>query len=345
MSSIKRYCIHQDHTLYECLQCIDRSAAGIVMVVDETFKLIGTLSDGDIRRALLQGYPLDSPLKLHVNQGCFSVSPDENRVKVLDIMQARRFAQVPIVNDEGTVIGIHLLHDILGQKERPNWAVIMAGGKGARLRPYTEHLPKPMLKVAGRPILERIILHLVSHGIKHIFISVNYLAHIIEDFFTDGSHYGCRIEYLREKEILGSGGALSLLPKSPKHPLLLMNGDLIMDVNIAGMFDFHEKHDFHATMGVAPYSHEVPYGCVTIENNQLIALEEKPLLQQIVNAGIYVLSPKAVAAIPASTFYPITDLFNEALTQDKLCGTYQVGNEWLDIGHPQELKQARGLSS
>ena len=313
------------------------------MAVDGAFHLIGTASDGDIRRAILKGYPLDSPLEPHINRDCFTVSPDESRAKVLDIMKARRFAQVPIVNDDRRVVGIHLLHDILGQQALPNWAVIMAGGKGSRLRPYTENVPKPMLKVAGRPILERIVLHLVSHGIKHIFISVNYLSHVIESFFSDGSHYGCRITYLRETEPLGSGGALSLLPEVPKHPLLLMNGDLVMDANVAAMIDFHLKHDFYATMGVTSYAHEVPYGAVNIKNNRIIYLEEKPLLQRNINAGIYVLSSEAVKAVPKSIFFPITELFLTALNTGRACGAYYVGGDWLDIGHPDELKRARGI--
>ena len=145
--------------------------------------------------------------------------PTVPRAEVLDIMQARRFEQVPIVDEQGKVIGLHLLHDILGNIARPNWAVVMAGGKGMRLRPLTEKLPKPMIRVAGRPLLERIILHLVSYGIRRIFLSVNHLAPVIEDYFEDGSKYGTKIEYLREDHPLGSGGAISLLPEIPEQAI------------------------------------------------------------------------------------------------------------------------------
>ena len=257
-------------------------------------------------------------------------------------MQARRFEQVPIVDEQGKVIGLHLLHDILGNIARPNWAVVMAGGKGMRLRPLTEKLPKPMIRVAGRPLLERIILHLVSFGIRRIFLSVNHLAPVIEDYFEDGSKYGTKIEYLREDHPLGSGGAISLLPEIPEQPLLVMNGDLIVDTNFTDMIEFHSQNDFYATMGVYSYFHQVPFGCVEIQDNRLAGLEEKPIIEKMVNAGIYVLSPQAVSAIPKNTYFPITTLFEDAIKNNLVCGTFPVEKEWLDIGTPQQLRQARG---
>lgn len=342
-NTMKRYCICPDASLIECLRLIDTAGIGIALSVDSDLRLIGTISDGDIRRALLKGCPLDSPISHHVNRDCFCVLPTVPRAEVLDIMQAKRFEQVPIVDEQGKVIGLHLLHDLLGNIPRLNWAVIMAGGKGMRLRPLTEDIPKPMIKVAGRPILERIILHLVGHGIRRIFLSVNHLAKMIEDYFEDGSKYGVKLEYLHEGEPLGSGGALSLLPEIPQQALLVMNGDLIVDANFADMFKFHEEHHFYATMGVYSYSHQVPYGCVkTTEDNILIDLEEKPVVERIVNAGIYVLSPLALSAIPKNTCFPITTLFEEALKNNLSCGTFPVGKEWLDIGSPLQLRQARG---
>jgi len=339
---MKQYCISPDASLIECMRIIEIAGTGIALAVDSEFRLIGTVSDGDIRGALIKGYHLDSPVSPHVNRNCFYVLPNVPRAEVLDIMQARRFKQVPIVDEQGKVIGLHLLHDILGNILKPNWAVVMAGGKGERLRPMTENIPKPMIKVAGRPILERIILHLVSYGISRIFLSVNHLAQVIEDYFEDGSKYGVKIEYLRENEALGSGGAIALLPEIPSHPFMVMNGDLIVDVNCADMIEFHSQNEFYATMGVYTYFHQVPYGCVEIQNNRLVGLEEKPVLEKMVNAGIYVLSPQAVSAIPKNTYSPITTLFEDALKNNLVCGTFSVEKEWLDIGTPQQLRQARG---
>ncbi len=339
---MKEYCISPDATIIQCMGSMEKTGAGIALVVDDAFKLIGTISDGDIRKSLLKGSSLETKVTHLVNRNCYSVLPEIPRVKVLDIMQARRFEQVPIIDEAGKVIGIHLLHDMLGIVSRPNWAVIMAGGKGMRLRPLTENIPKPMIKVAGRPILERIILHLVSHGINRIFLAVNYLSEVIEDHFRDGSQFGVTIEYLREDKPLGSGGALSLLPELPSHPLILMNGDLIEDANFTKMIEFHTRHEFYATMGVYPYFHQVPFGCVNIQTNRLSSIVEKPILEETVNAGIYVLSPKAIAQVPKDTFFPITTLFEKAITEKISCGAFALEKEWLDIGSPQQLRQARG---
>jgi dTDP-glucose pyrophosphorylase len=339
---MKNYCIRPDASIIECMRSMDITGAGIALAVDSEFRLIGTISDGDVRKALVKGFPLDSPIATHINRSCFYVLPTVPRAEVLDIMQARRFEQVPIVDEQGKVIGLHLLHDILGKIARPNWAVVMAGGKGMRLRPLTENLPKPMIRVAGRPLLERIILHLVSYGIRRIFISVNHLAQVIEDYFEDGSKYGTKIEYLREDHPLGSGGTISLLPEIPEQALLVMNGDLIVDTNFTDMIEFHSQNDFFATMGVYSYFHQVPFGCVEIQDNRLAGLEEKPVLEKMVNAGIYVLSPQAVSAIPKNTYFPITTLFEDAIKNNLVCGTFHVEKEWLDIGTPQQLRQARG---
>ena len=339
---MKQYCITPDASLIECMRIMAIAGTGIALAVDSEFRLIGTISDGDIRGALLKGCPLDSPASPHINRNCFHVLPTVPRVEVLDIMQARRFEQVPIVDEQGKVMGLHLLHDILGNIARPNWAVVMAGGQGMRLQPLTENIPKPMIRVAGRPILERIILHLVSYGIRRIFLSVNHLAHVIEDYFEDGSKYGATIEYLREDEPLGSGGAISLLPEIPENPFMVMNGDLIADVNCADMIEFHSQNDFYATMGVYSYFHQVPFGCVEIQGNRLAGLEEKPVLEKMVNAGIYVLSPQAVSTIPKNTYFPITTLFEDAIKNNLVCGIFPVEKEWLDIGSPQQLRQARG---
>ena len=339
---MRKYCIAQDVSLLDCMRSMDITGAGIALAVDSEFKLIGTMSDGDIRKALLNGCSLDSPISPHINRSCFFVLPSVSRAEVLDVMQVRRFKQVPIVDEQGKVAGIHLLHDILGNVSRPNYAVVMAGGKGIRLRPLTANIPKPMIQVAGRPILERIILHLVSYGIRRIFIAVNHLAEVIEDYFEDGSRYGATIEYLREDEPLGSGGALSLLTEVPGHPLLVMNGDLIVEANFADMIEFHNQNHFYATMGVYSYFHQVPYGCVKIENSRLTGLEEKPVLEKMVNAGVYVLSPEVLSAIPKNSFFPITTLFDEALKKNLICGTFSIEKEWLDVGSPQQLRQARG---
>jgi NDP-sugar pyrophosphorylase family protein len=197
-----------------------------------------------------------------------------------------------------------------------------------------------MVRVAGRPILERLILHLVGFGIRRIFLAVHYLAQVIVDYFGDGSKFGCRIEYLRETEPLGTGGALSMLKEKPSRPLIVLNGDLVTQVNVADMIDFHERGGFAATLGVRQYAHQVPFGCVELDGTRVVALEEKPLLERCVNAGFYVINPHLVAQIPKA-MYPITTLFEECLARREPLGAFEIREDWLDVGHRDQLRQAQ----
>ena len=334
--------IQSDSTIRHALEVIDVFAKGVVLVTGEDQQLLGLLTDGDIRRALLAGASIDDAVSPWFSKDFVSVSPDVGRAEVLDLMQARLIDQVPILDDYGCVRGLHLIHDIIGGDKLDNAAVIMAGGKGMRLRPITEHLPKPMIRVAGRPILERLVFHLVSYGITRIYLAVNYMSHVIEKHFGDGSRFGCSIEYLREEEPLGTGGALSLLPEISDKPLLVMNGDLVMQANLDGLIRFHEEGGFYATMGVKPYQHEVPFGCVESESGRILAVEEKPSIDKLINAGVYVLSTEALSAIPRS-FFPITELFESSIASGRACGSFLIEDEWTDVGRIGDLNNARGL--
>jgi len=322
------------------MACIDRNSAGIVLVVDKKSLLIGTLTDGDIRRALLNGAPLDSSLVPHLQRDFTVVGPEAGRAEVLDLMQARQLTQVPIVNREGRLLGLHLLREIIGAVERPNWAVVMAGGRGTRLHPITEHLPKSMIKVAGRPILERLLLHLVGFGIKKVFFAIHHMGYLIEEYFGDGTQFGCNLEYLREAEPLGTGGALALLRERPENPLVVLNGDLVTQVNIESMLEFHTNGKFCATLGVRRYSHEVPFGCLQLDGERILRFEEKPVLEQFINAGVYVLSPEVLRCVPEKVF-PITDLFEKCLARGEPLGAFEIQEEWMDIGQREQLKKAQ----
>ncbi len=342
-SDLKECCVAVDATLMDAMRVIDQAGAGIALVVDQDLRLCGTLTDGDIRRAIIRGADLDTELHPHIKEDYLHVSESEGRAEVLDLMQAHLIDHVPVVDDQRTLLGLHLIHGILGAEQRPNWAVIMAGGKGTRLYPLTKNLPKPMVKVAGRPILERLILHLVSHGIHRIFLSVNYLSEVIKGHFGSGERFGCQIEYLNEDEPLGTAGSLSLLPDELDDHILVMNGDLVMSADLGAMLDYHECGNYHATMGVKTYSHQVPYGCVELDEDCIVKIEEKPDLVQQVNAGVYVLSPSAVKAIPKE-FYPITELFSSALQDGNRIGAFNLDCDWVDVGQHDQLKQARGES-
>lgn len=338
---IDEYCISPQASILDAMKKIDNAAIATAVVCEDR-KVKGVLTDGDIRRAIIGGASLTTPIAEYYTKKFISVGPEAVRADVLELMQARVIEQIPIVDAYGELKGFHTLHKLLGSEVKPNWAVIMAGGKGVRLGKQTANTPKPMLKVAGKPILERLVLHLVSYGIRRVFISVNHLSHMIEDYFQDGFRWGCSIEYLREIQPLGSGGALSLFPEVPKYPVILINGDLLLEANLSQMLVFHETSQLYATMGVHYYSHEIPFGCVETNQNRIVGLEEKPVFTKTINGGVYVLSPEAVQSVPKNTFFPITGLFERALAERLPCGAYPLDGDWIDVGVPEQLKQARG---
>jgi dTDP-glucose pyrophosphorylase len=329
--------------LRHALQSLDDSGLGIVLVEDASDRVIGTLTDGDIRRALLKGATLASSVDDHVMRAFVSVGPAAGRTEVLDLMQSRWLSQVPILDPNGRLIGLHTIHEILGAAARPNWAVVMAGGRGERLRPLTDTVPKPMIQVAGRPILERIIHHLVGFGIRRIFLAVNYKAAVIEGHFGDGNLFGCAIEYLREGESLGTGGALSLLPAEPVDPVLVLNGDLLTQFDLGSLLTFHSRGGYRATVGIHEYTHTVPFGVVDLDQDRVLHVREKPTEVWLTNAGIYVLEPELIARVPSGTPYPLPALIEECLERREPIGAFRIETDWIDVGRQDELQRARGL--
>lgn len=329
-------------SLRDAMVALDAGGLEIVMVIQQECEVIGILTDGDIRRALLAGAALADPIDKHIQKKFFSVDQKASRAEVLDLMQSRRISQIPMLDHNGRLIGLHTLPEILGASPRPNWAVIMAGGRGERLRPLTDSIPKPMVRVAGRPILERIVLHLVGQGFRKIFLSVNYMAEVIEAHFGDGSTNGCEIQYLREKEPLGTGGALALLPAQPKHPLLVLNGDLLTQFDASGMLAFHVEGRHVATVGCYEYVHTVPYGVVDLCEGRVTAIHEKPRESWTVNAGIYVLEPFLLARVPNGTYFPLPALVEECLDRNESVGAYRIAGDWIDVGSPKEFSKAIG---
>jgi dTDP-glucose pyrophosphorylase len=334
--------VYADRSLRDAMLALEHGAAEIALVVNGKEQLVGTLTDGDIRRAILKGCGLDTPLEPYMERNFTAVSPEASRTEVIELMQARFIRQIPVVAENNRLVGLHLMHELIGQPVRANWAVIMAGGLGTRLRPITETLPKPMIRVAGRPILERIVLHLVGFGFREIFISVNYLSHIIEEHFGNGERFGCRISYLHEDEQLGTGGALALLPNRPAHPVLVMNGDLVTQIQADKLLDFHERGGFAATLCIRRYLHRVPFGCLSIsEQGRLLGLEEKPLLHRWINAGIYLLSPQALQLVP-KRYFPLTELFDQLVKDGAAVGAFEIEDDWIDVGQKEQLATARG---
>jgi dTDP-glucose pyrophosphorylase/CBS domain-containing protein len=330
-------------TILEALKAIDAGGEAITFVIDGDERVLGCVTDGDIRRAILRGASLEDRVLSEVMRRDFTaVTPQDGRAEVLDLMRARGIERIPVLDPDSRLTGLHTMRQLVSTAERANRVVILAGGKGTRLHPITEQVPKPMVSVAGRPILERLILHLVSCGLSRFSISVNYLGHLIEEHFGDGSRLGCEIEYLRETVPLGTGGPLSLLAPQTL-PVVVVNGDLVTQCDVADLVDFHERGGYTATLGVRPYTVEVPFGVAEVDDGRLLSLREKPSERTLINAGIYVLSPEAIAEVPSGQEYPITALFERLLGEGKAVGARLLEAEWLDVGRHDELRRARGV--
>ena len=348
MRILGRELIEPGVSIREAMVVIDRAGIGIALMVDARRGLVGTVSDGDIRRALLGDASLDDPVDAFVQRDPLTVPDGSDRAAVLDLMRARRRSQIPIVGPDGTLTGLHVLQEVIGADAKPNAAVVLAGGRGTRLGELTASTPKPMLLVAGRPILERLVLHLVGSGITDIFLSIGHHGAQIESHFGDGVDFGSSIRYLREdpEKPLGTGGPLRLLIDQtgvPRQPILVMNGDLVTSFSVSEILATHGQSAATMTIAVREYVHDVPYGVASVDaQGRVRALEEKPNWTGLVNAGIYVIEPKILQTIPGGVSYPITDLAADCISSGKRVQAWELTAEWHDIGRPHEFARARG---
>lgn len=339
MKNWKDIVVSPDVSLREAIRRIDASGIQMALVAESDMRLVGLLTDGDVRRAILNGQELDVPVARVMNTRPKTGSVLTPRPEVLAMMRRFTFHHLPLVDEQGRLAGLATIDDFLGVVARENWVVLMAGGLGSRLRPLTENCPKPMLKVGGKPILESILEGFLEQGFRRFFISVNYRAEMIIDYFGNGERWGAEIEYLHENERLGTAGALALLPKKPSAPLFVMNGDLITKANFAAMLDFHEEHKAAATMAVREYELQVPYGVVSVDGVNITAIEEKPTHCFFVNSGIYVLSSEVLELIPR-TYFDMPDLFQQVGSVGLASTAYPLREYWLDIGRPDEYERA-----
>ena len=328
-------------TLHQAIACLDVSSLQIALVVTEDGRLLGTLTDGDIRRGLLRGLEMDSTVESIINREPLVVPPQLDRNIVLQLMQANKVHQLPVVDENRFVVGLHLWDELLAPSKRSNVMVIMAGGRGTRLGEQTLNCPKPLLPVGGKPMLEHIIDRAKAEGFMHFVLAIHYLGHMIEDYFGDGSKLKVKIDYLREEAPLGTAGALGLLQGRPIEPFLVTNGDVLTDIRYGELLDFHIRHQATATMAVRLYEWQHPFGVVKTNGVDIVGFEEKPVARSHINAGIYVLEPKVLDVISANEHCDMPTLF--ARIQDKPSRTivYPMHEPWLDVGRPADLEKAR----
>jgi dTDP-glucose pyrophosphorylase/CBS domain-containing protein len=337
-----------DATIGDAIACIDRSGRiSLALIVDDTQRLLNTITDGDVRRGLLAGLALSDSVGALIAIKAATPHPlpvtalaDTDAETLLELMKARGVRQIPIVSHEGCPLDIVTLADLLPEQPRALQAVVMAGGFGTRLRPLTETVPKPMLSIGGRPLMELIIDQLRYTGVTKVNITTHYQAEKIVDHFGDGSDFGVDISYVKEESPLGTGGALGLMTK-PDDPVLVINGDILTDIDFRAMHSFHIEHDAMMTVAVRRYEVQVPYGVIDCDGPRIVKLREKPQIGFFVNAGIYLLEPSVYQYISPNQHLNMTDLIERLVADGKDVVSFPVREYWLDIGQHADYERAQ----
>ncbi|MDO9235822.1 MAG: nucleotidyltransferase family protein [Aquabacterium sp.] len=328
-------------TIEQAVRNLDQVAIKIVLVVNEKAELEGTISDGDIRRGLLKGLDLNSPIADVIHRNALVAPPEMGRELVMQLMAANKIQQIPVVDEQHHVVGLHLWDEITTPPTRPNLMVIMAGGMGTRLHPHTENCPKPLLSVAGKPMLEHIIDRAKLEGFNHFVLAIHYLGHMIEAHFGNGERLGVQIDYLREESPLGTAGALGLLNPLPDAPFVVTNGDVITDIRYGELLDFHTRHTATATMAVRVHEWQHPFGVVQTQGVEIVGFEEKPIARSHINAGVYALDPAALSVLSADARCDMPTLFERLQAKVMRTVAYPMHEPWLDVGRPDDLAAAR----
>jgi dTDP-glucose pyrophosphorylase len=326
--------------MQQAIRNLDEISIKIVMVVNESGRLEGTVCDGDIRRSLLRGLDMSSPLADIVHRNALVVPPGLGRDTVLQLMTANKIQQIPIVDDDQRVVGLHLWDEVTTPAARSNLMVIMAGGKGTRLMPHTENCPKPLVPVAGKPMLEHIIERAKSEGFNHFVLAIHYLGHMIENYFGDGEKFDVAIDYLRESVPLGTAGALGLLKPRPTMPFVVTNGDVITDIRYGELLDFHVRHNAMGTMAVRLHEWQHPFGVVQTRGIEIVGFEEKPVARSHINAGVYALGPEALNVVNPDAHCNMPTLFERLQAKTLRTVAYPMHEPWLDVGRPDDLNRA-----
>lgn len=327
-------------SIQQAIRNLDQVGIKIVLIVNERGELEGTISDGDIRRALLKGLDLNSPIASVIHRNAVVVPPDIEPGMVVQFMIANKIQQIPVVDEHHHVVGLHIWDEITTPRTRSNLMVIMAGGMGTRLRPHTENCPKPLLPVAGKPMLEHIIVRAKSEGFTHFVLAIHYLGHMIENYFGSGEGLGVRIDYLREQTPLGTAGALGLLDPCPAAPFVVTNGDVITDIRYGELLDFHTRHNAAATMAVRVHEWQHPFGVVQTQGVNIVGFEEKPVARSHINAGVYALGPDVLKLLSADVPCDMPSLFDRLKTNAMRTVAYPMHEPWLDVGRPDDLTRA-----
>ena len=337
----RRALISPEATLVETIENLNTVAIKLALCVDTEGRLIGSVTDGDLRRGLLRGLTMQDPVREIVNPNPLVVPEGTAHDMVRAIMQVNKVLQVPVVDAAGRVVGLHLWDALEAVPSHDHTMVIMAGGKGTRLRPYTENCPKPMLAVAGKPMLQHIIERAKSQGFGHFLLSLNYLGQMIRDHFGDGSAFGVTITYVEENEPLGTAGALSLIQPRPASVFVVTNGDVLTDIDYRELIEFRERYNAHGVMAVRMYEWTNPYGVVQVDGLNITGFAEKPVSRSHINAGVYAFLPDALDQLAVNQYCDMPELFDRIRLNGMKTVAFPMHEPWLDVGRQDDLIHAR----
>ena len=336
----KKVLLKPGDTMEYAIKVLHKGGCRIALVTDEHCRLLGTITDGDIRRALINQLTMKSPVSLVMNSNPLVVDSKVKNEEMLSLMSDNGLLHMPILDKDGVLCGLETLQHLIEKPVYDNPIFLMAGGFGTRLHPLTEDMPKPLLKVGSKPILEMIIEQFISHGFHNFYLSTYFKSEKIRNYFKNGEIYNISIQYVHEDKPLGTAGSLGLLPANVSNlPIIVMNGDLLTKVDFKNLLDFHCNNDSDATMCVREYEFQVPYGVVDIENYIIKGIKEKPVHKFFVNAGIYVLNKTLINKLDGKSYIDMTDFLDKELGSDKV-NAFPIHEYWLDIGEIEEYERA-----
>lgn len=340
MDEWKKTLISDKLKICEVIEIIDRNSQQIAVVTDDEGKLLGTVTDGDIRRGILKGIPLNSSIDQIMNPHPVTIPKLTDRKSIINILKANKVRHLPVIDEARHVIGIERLDEMLTASLSNSWVVIMAGGLGTRLEPLTNNCPKPMLKIGKKPVLQTILEQFIRRGFSRFCISVNYKSDQIKEYFGDGTKWGAEIHYIDEKSRMGTAGSLSLFPFETTEPILVINGDILTKLNFEQLVNFHQDHQAKATIAVTMYDFQVPYGVIKANSGRMVGFEEKPVYANFINAGIYVLNPEVLNYVPKNSYFDMNTLFGTLLQNDDSICIFPIREYWTDIGGIESFYKA-----
>lgn len=335
--------LNADASILDAMKLIEKSGLQIAVIVDNNEKLLGIVTDGDIRRGILKGTELNAPVETLMNPDPITVKRGTEEAEIKRLMTKHIVHQIPVVDNSRKIVDIVFFTDLLQKNRVDSPVVLMAGGLGTRLKSLTDHCPKPLLNVGSKPILHTIIESFSEQGFSDFYLSVNYRSEMIEEYFGNGERFGVSIKYLCEKEKLGTAGSLTLLPRDIKSPIIVMNGDVLTKLNYRNLLRYHMMRKAAATMAVREYVEQVPYGVIYAndqKDNEIYEIQEKPKKKYMVNAGIYVLERSIIDLIPVNSFYNMTQLFEKCISMTKKTVAYPINDYWIDIGRIEDFNKA-----